>query len=285
MVWNSPGVVGAIPQWAVPLVAELVEGSAYVAVRDEYSLGSLRAAVGHTPEIHVVPDTAFGLGRRGAGVQTKQSQQHDVLVHASATVARVLRTDVPLLHKLRRLRVGVVEVGTALGDDVRRISSLLPSATNYRYRGVSDLLAAIENSRSVMSSSLHLTIGARAAGKEVLHFAHPKVRKHGIVSKLRDEQNGATRDFSFGRDALLPNCAADEKRETVAGHWNSIGSIFGTKRQPEHGTEGFDSWDTTCKEISRARVENEPSNGMSFASRLPSSRLDRKRQCGQARAN
>ena len=273
VVWNSPGVVGAIPHWAVPFVAELVAGSAYVSVRDKFSQRSLKTAVGETVQIHVVPDSAFGLEPRQKQLQKGHDGQFDVLVHASVAVARTLRMDTFLLRKLRRLRVALVEVGTALGDDVLRLAALLPAAEHVRYSGVPDLLEVLENSRSVISSSLHLTIGASAAEREVMHFAHPRVRKHCIILNIRNEQNEAAREFSFGRNALSSNSVPKSIRVSVAGHWDAIVAVLGAERQQRTGPVcALDIWNDTCDEINRARKTDEPAQRLSLVTRALSYR-------------
>lgn len=116
-VWNAPGTDGkSVPDWASPLMHQVLTLSRYVSVRDEPSRTALERLA--SAPISVVLDTAFGLPRllalRGTPSPdvTRLSKAHGldgpyIIVQATSGVEgfiRFIKNHVEQLRNLRFLR-------------------------------------------------------------------------------------------------------------------------------------------------------------------------------------
>lgn len=232
VVWNAPGMhLNEVPRWARPLLRLALEGSSYVAVRDEPSRATLAQLV-EGDRIHVVPDTGFGVAKllpseaspelkrlwTTSGITTPY-----VVVQAADSMAWFP----PFVRANKRVLAGLqfvaVPIGPVLGDD----ASNLPGFTGLSTWPDPLLLAElISHASAVVGHSYHLAITALTCGVPVFTWTDLSV---GKFTALRDfeaiyplssvHEFGAEWFMSrIGKRAPLP--ALETNLGLLADHWD-----------------------------------------------------------------
>lgn len=242
VAWNAVGVHGPIRPWAEPLMRLAIGSSSYVAVRDEPSRQALQPfAAG--PEITLVPDTAFGIGRlvdrqrpsaelrslRGTLGLTGRY----VVVQATSgleTFARFARAHPHLFGECRLLSL---PIGPVHGDGDACLGSDPPGVVRLP-RWPSPLLIAelVGQATAVVGTSLHLSITALAFGVPVFRPAGSDGGKYAVLSGydgvafLPREGEIDPRWFEarLGRGPVSPPARAALDRLSV--HWDHMAAAL-----------------------------------------------------------
>jgi len=200
VVWNAPGVHGAVPGWAEPLMRLAVNESRYVSVRDEPSRQAL-APFAETAEINVVPDTAFGIARLVSEHQPSADflrlrDAHGLtdpylVVQATPAVrdfARFVRSHQELF---RSYRVLILPASPCVGENNAALGDDLPGSVGLPTWPHPLLLAElIGQSSAVVAVSLHLSITALAFGVPVFRPAQNLSGEYASKYALLSEFDG-----------------------------------------------------------------------------------------------
>ncbi len=258
VLWNAPGVLyESLPAWADPLMELAFSQSAYIAVRDEPSREALSRFVGRD-RISVVPDTAFGLGRRLASPPSREARR--LLEAAGLTGPYVVLQGARNLGSFQRflkryssqigeLRFLALPIGPANRDDTAVLDHDLPGLVTLPSWPHPLLLAEIlRQAEAVVGSSFHLAITALTAGVPVFSPVDLSSGKYpglagfetirplpGNASDASDTADTAdTGDpaafFSrLGRTAVLPQVEAAAAR--VGEHWDRMADILRARRE------------------------------------------------------
>ena len=244
VAWNAPALLGAVPDWAAPMLTAALEASDYVAVRDAASQRELQTLVPHR-EIALVPDSVFGIGalidaahpsaaclalRERAGLGERY-----VVVQSVSGIEPLLRA----LLTDTDCQVLALPMGPVLGDADAYVEACVPHAICLDEWPHPLLIAElIAGAQAVIGPSLHLAISALACGVPV--FRGP-AHDDGKYALLRDFEGAglhrvdARGDVSpgwfrarCGRGPVSPQARA--ARDALAGHWDRIAHAFGPDR-------------------------------------------------------
>lgn len=175
LMWNAPGLDGnEIPEWAAPLMEEVLSLSEYVSVRDEQSAAALaRFSARHIP---VVPDTAFGIrrlldrheGSSAAFARLRSSSGLDgpyIVVQATSGLERFVQFVKRHARAFSGFRFLALPIGPVLGDDAAMIDADLPGLVRLSSWPAPVLIAElIANAEAVVGHSYHLFVTALASG-------------------------------------------------------------------------------------------------------------------------
>jgi lipopolysaccharide transport system ATP-binding protein len=249
VVWNAPGVHGAVPTWAAPLLELVIRLSSYVTVRDEASCQALRPYAERTV-LRVVPDTVFGVSRLVDVARSSPAYTHlcadlglrapYILVQAAAgleAVARMLRANP---QRFASYQVVVLPIGPALCDDADLVASQLPGALRVAPWPAPLLIAElIGRAAAVVGISLHLAITALAFGVPVFRpstFAGGKFAALRAFDTVHLFEAGADLDpawFMAGlgrRDG--PEPAALDAARRLSAHWDALAAALVAGQSP-----------------------------------------------------
>ncbi len=245
VLWNSPGAVYEdLPAWADPLMELAFSQSAYIAVRDEPSRAALSRFTGRE-RIAVVPDTAFGLGRR---LPSPPSCEVRRLLEAAGltgpyVVLQGARNLGPFQRFLKRhsgqlgeLRFLALPIGPANRDDTAVLDHDLPGLVKLPSWPHPFLLAEIlRQAEAVVGSSFHLAITALTAGVPVfspVDLSSGKYRGLAGFETIRpvpgDFSDPAAFFSRLGRKAVSPQVEAAAGR--VGEHWDRMAEVLRARR-------------------------------------------------------
>ncbi len=242
LLWNAPGVdYGRLPAWADPLLELALGESAYIAVRDEPSRDELARFVA-ADRIDLVPDTAFGVGRRLGGAPSAEfARLRDGL---GLTGRYIIIQGTPGLEGCHRFlkrhaelwrehRLLALAVGPVNGDDANLPNADLPALVRLPASPHPFLLAEIiRRSAAVIGPSYHLAITALTAGVPVFTHADLSLGKFpglaGLAGLFPMPDEG---DDPAGFMARLGQSAVSPQVGTALGqlahHWDRVAAVLG----------------------------------------------------------
>lgn len=241
VIWNAPGVhYEDLPAWADPLMELAFSSSAYIAVRDEPSRAAL-ARFADPERIAIVPDTAFGLGRRlGAspspGLERLREQAGLTGPYLVIQGVRNLTEGQRFLKRhadrLRGYRLLALPIGPVNSDDTAILDPDLPGLVKLSEWPHPLLMAElIRQADAVIGSSFHLAVTALAAGVPVFSpvdlslWKYPGLVGFETIHPLPEEDSEPDWFFSrLGRTAVPPRVGAAVDR--LAVHWDRIASVL-----------------------------------------------------------
>jgi Rps23 Pro-64 3,4-dihydroxylase Tpa1-like proline 4-hydroxylase len=256
VVWNAPGVHGAIPPWAESLVALAIQGSAYVSVRDEPSRRALEPLAGNV-KIHVVPDTAFGLARL---VDVHHPSAEFLRLHAElganrpyiivqatsalSSFARFVRKHAPAFVGHRLLAVPVCPIH---GDDAAVFDYELPDMGRLQSFPTPLVLAElIAHASAVVGVSLHLSISALAFGVPLFRPAgsfsgkYATLSGHEGVHELDPEGGVELSKLTALRSGA--GQAPTLELGQLSVHWDQIAAHLAERKGASHRRAANDFW-------------------------------------------
>jgi len=241
VLWNAPGVhYEDLPAWADPLMELTFSSSSYIAVRDEPSRAALTRFVGRD-RIDLVPDTAFGIGRRlGAPPSFEFRRLRDAAGLTEPYIVvqgvRTLGACQPFLKahpdRLRGFRLLALPIGPVNSDDTAVLDPGLPGLLTLPSWPQPLLMAEIiRHAEAVIGPSYHLAITALTAGVPVFSpqdlsaGKYPGLAGFDTIYPLPEERSDPDWFFSrVGRTAVSPGVDAAVERLTI--HWDRIVEIL-----------------------------------------------------------
>lgn len=245
VVWNAPGVHGEVPAWAKPLMTLAMSTSSYVSVRDQASRRALAPYARDVP-VHVVPDSAFGVGqlvdvhRPSAELsrlrETLAANGPYILVQASSALApfaRFVRDHAgharggPL--SLRGHRLVALPVCPIHGDHDAVFDADLPQIQRLgAWPDPLVLAELIAHASAVVGVSLHLAITALAFGVPVYRPADSFGGKYAMLSAYEgvhrlDARGGVDLSrLTAPRTHGGPAPAVMHARQRLVAHWDAL---------------------------------------------------------------
>ena len=239
VAWNALGVSSGTPDWARPLLAQVVAAADYVSVRDGDSLAELQA-VSPTSAIRLVPDSAFGIQpvldalevTLPDGLGQSLGGRPYVIVQPSAGLR-------PAAEPIRAAAAALAEAGMALielpispvlGDEIGRLGDLGPSAIPVADVVEPAVLARlVAGAHAVVVHSFHGSVVALAHGVPVFRAAMPEGTKyHALASfagvRTIDPAGSLGEDIlrAAGRPAASDIVAQISQ---LAEHWDRVAAL------------------------------------------------------------
>jgi len=245
VVWNAPGVHGDVPAWARPLMTLAMSTSRYVSVRDEASRRTLAPYAREVP-VHVVPDSAFGVGQLvdvrepSSGFSrlraTLAAGGPYIIVQASSALApfaRFVRNQTQHSRSadltLRGHRLVALPVCPIHGDHAGVFDAELPHIGRVSSWPHPLLLAElIAHASAVVGTSLHLAITALAFGVPVFRPADSFGDKYAMLSAYEgvrrlDPDGGVDLSrLTAPRAEAGPAPTVLAARQRLAAHWDAL---------------------------------------------------------------
>jgi hypothetical protein len=244
VVWNAPGVHGEVPAWARPLMTLAMSTSNYVSVRDQASRRALAPYAGDVP-VHVVPDSAFGVGRlidmgrpSAEFARLRQALAAGcpyIVVQASSALApfarfvRQAQGSHPHGLALRDHRLVSLPVCPIHGDHAAVFDDELPGIGRLDAWPHPLLLAElIAHASAVVGVSLHLAITALAFGVPVFRPADSFGGKYAMLSAFegvhRLDPRGSVdlSKLTAPRADTGPGPAVKHAQQRLVGHWDAL---------------------------------------------------------------
>jgi lipopolysaccharide transport system ATP-binding protein len=242
VLWNTPGVnYGDLPSWADPLMELAFSLSSYIAVRDEPSRAALARFVDQD-RISLVPDTAFGVGRRLDDRSAFElNRLRDALglrgpyitlqgVGGLEGCQRFLKR---YANHLRDYRFLALPVGPVNGDDAALLDADLPGLVRLTASPPPLLLAElIRHASAVIGPSYHLAVTALTAGVPVFSQSDLQAGKFPGLAEfptiyplpLEDDPDPSCFLSRLRKSPVLPQvCAAIDR---LAVHWDRIAAVL-----------------------------------------------------------
>jgi len=263
VAWNAPGVCGAIPEWAEPLMKLAINGSSYVSVRDDDSRKALERLADDETEIRVVPDTAFGLARlvdRRCGESELARQSGELGWRRPYIIVQATRDLLPFADFVRShpevftaYDLLVLETGPALGDDDEMFCDAMPGVVRLpKWPSPLALAELVSHADAVVAVSLHLSISALAFGVPLFLSARAVDRKYEILSGVEgvvrfDDEAGIDRQmFASMPPRSGPSPFVLAALSQLEKHWDNIASIFAASSRETRNTRAAisDFWQT-----------------------------------------
>jgi hypothetical protein len=250
LMWNAPGVLGKVPEWAKPLMELTLNLSSYIAVRDETSRSALEPLSGGQC-VSVVPDTAFGISQL---VKESPTAEFSRLRESAGfsrpyIVIQAIDEIKPYLSFLKNnpqvfkdFQLLVLPIGPVLGDSNAVLDGDLPEAVCLSSWPQPLLLAEIISQASaVIGASYHLAITALAFGVPVFSNGDPYFGKQSALSK-------------FETIYFLP-----KDRETDPGWVKArLGKTPPSANAARALDQLFKHWDRIAAAIRQGRTKTEP---------------------------
>lgn len=242
VAWNAPGAHGEVPGWAEQLLRLAIDGSRYVAVRDDLSKRIL-APYASVVDLPIVPDTCFGLARP-LDVAGRSDDLIRLRDSCGLTRPYILLQAIPGLQPFCRLvrkypqyfqdyQFVALEVGRALGDNDAVLLEAMPDIIRLP-SWPSPMLTAelIKESAAVVGTSLHLAITAIAFGVPAFRPPAAYGGKYAVLAGFErvypfgERQEDDARRFvkRLGRAEASP--ALDNIMLRLDQHWDRIASVF-----------------------------------------------------------
>ncbi len=259
VAWNAPGVCGAIPDWAEPLMKLAINGSSYVAVRDHDSQEALERFADDETEVRVVPDTAFGLARlvdtRCAEFELAQRRLRRPYIIVQATRDLLPFADFVRSHPngFKAYDLLVLETGPALGDDDEMFCAAMPGALRLpKWPSPLSLAELVSHADAVVAVSLHLSISALAFGVPLFLSDRAVDRKYEILSRVEgvvrfdDEAGIDPQVFASMPSRSGPSPFVLAALRQLENHWDNIASVFAAESSETRNTREAisDFWQT-----------------------------------------
>jgi O-antigen biosynthesis protein len=241
VIWNAVGASPDTPRWARHALATVLEASDYISVRDEVSAREL-ADVGPDLDVHLVPDTAFAVGRlldaRGVDPESVAEElgvPRPYVVLQPAAAMRPWQDAVQeAVHRLGEQGISVLELAASptRGDDRRALDLDGPVVRLPDWPDPTRLAALVAGAEAVVTYSLHLSIIALATGVPVVrsqtgeHKYEMLDRFPGVFTLPRDEPVDLTAEILRIRDHRGTAPAVVEMQAQLAAHWDRIAAVI-----------------------------------------------------------
>ncbi|HEY0371381.1 MAG TPA: polysaccharide pyruvyl transferase family protein, partial [Thermoanaerobaculia bacterium] len=234
VAWNAPGMHrNEVPQWAMPLVRLALTNSSYVAVRDEPSRTALAR---FAKEIHVVPDTAFGIARLlppqpSAKLEElwKSANIRKPYVVVQAAQSSEWFNDYP--RSFADLQFVALPIGPVLEDR----ASYLPSLASLPHWPDPLLLAEfISHAEAAIGHSYHLMITALTSGVPVFTWADLTAGKYTALRGFESIHSQSEMRASDGQWFLsrIGKRAPAPIPPELDAHWDRIADVVHAGARP-----------------------------------------------------
>jgi lipopolysaccharide transport system ATP-binding protein len=245
VIWNAPGAhYEDLPAWADPLMELAFSSCSYIAVRDEPSRAALARFVDRG-RIEMVPDTAFGIGRRlGSPPAFEFNRVRDaagltepyIILQGARNLVACQRFLGAHAERLRGFRLLALPIGPVNSDDTAVLEPHLPGLMTLPSWPHPLLMAEfIRHAEAVIGSSYHLAVTALTAGVPVFSPQDLRAGKYpGLIGfdtiypvPGSPEADSSDPDWFFsrlGRTEVSPQVRAAVDR--LAVHWDRIASVL-----------------------------------------------------------
>jgi hypothetical protein len=248
LAWNAPGVWKAIPSGAEPLMKLIIEGSDYVAVRDEASMQRLRPFANEA-KVHIVPDTAWGLATlRDIKVPTPAFRElcttyklnkPYIIIQANEKLRDVACYIGAHPHLFQDYQLVVLPIGAIFGENSHMFTEIGLDAIRLP-NDIKPLLTAeiIKHASAVVAVSLHLSISTLASGGTLFRPDSAFNDKYGTLSKFQNvfafRRPDDIHPRLFVKHAERANLSTDlqEVLAKLSQHWDNVAAAFLNPRDP-----------------------------------------------------
>jgi hypothetical protein len=240
VAWNCVGVSPGTPRWAKKLLAVALDTTPYISVRDEASARELQD-VSQSAQIHIVPDTAFGVHaliseqpsqRFKSWCQEVGLERPYVVVQASPQLGNSLNhvTAAVAAARARGCRVLELPISPVLGDVSRAIELSPPVVRLDNWPDPLLIAETIANAEAVLAQSLHLTIVALSCGIPVHRPAYGDSTKYGHIESMEGVHlwnvgSDAAEQMKAGLGKRAPGMRVREILAQLSGHWDRVAGL------------------------------------------------------------
>ncbi|MEO7804444.1 MAG: polysaccharide pyruvyl transferase family protein, partial [Actinomycetota bacterium] len=191
VIWNGIGVSVDTPEWGRTMATTALRASSYVSVRDKPSAREL-LRLAPEAEIHVIPDTAFGLSELLSREPTEEFlrwrtsiglQREYVVIQPAPALKPYASVIREALASLSARGVQVVElvIGPAVGDEVGILHLDPPPVTASLWSQPLLLAEVVKGASAVIAQSLHLSITALCVDVPLFRVQSDEGSKYSIL--------------------------------------------------------------------------------------------------------
>ena len=248
VVWNAPGMhCNDIPSWAEPILRLAIDGSAYVAVRDEPSREALaRYATGG--DVIAVPDTGFGIAhiaepnaaRARAALDAAGVTKPYIVVQASTSqtwVGPFMKRHAAILADYQLVSIAISPV---FGETPSALGDSWPTANLGDCSDPLLMAGLIAGASGVIGHSYHLAITALTAGVPVFtpvdldEGKYTVLRAFDNVHRVSDVRAKPPQWFKtrLGKSGASVAPALRDALQRVDAHWNRVGRVIREGKTP-----------------------------------------------------
>jgi hypothetical protein len=239
LVWNAPGMhCNDVPRWAQPLMRLVFGLGQHTAVRDEPTAASLRQ---FAPDVHVLPDTGFGLAHLAADPPTPEFAQwcEDAGIDRPYVVVQAALGSQPFVEFVRRhaahfdgVQFIALPIGPVLGDAPALLEGLPDIVAVDAWPQPLLLAEIVRNAQAVVGHSYHLAISALVAGVPAFTPTELSDGKYTALAALqalhvvKTGEEADALDFlsKLGRGA--PPHGLGRILEQLEGHWDAVAEVI-----------------------------------------------------------